>query len=60
MTERKQVDLTKEITICPYCGEVLYFHQREFFCADCKKSFGSATGMEILESDKSFYSQPKE
>lgn len=51
MTARKQVDLTKEVTVCPYCGDVLYYNQNEFYCAVCRKSFGSATGYEILPAD---------
>lgn len=42
-----KVDFTKEILVCPYCGEALYLTLNEYFCADCRKSFCTVTGNEI-------------
>lgn len=43
------VDLTKEITVCPYCGEVLFLAQDEYYCADRQKAFYTITGREKEE-----------
>lgn len=35
--------------VCPYCGEIPYHNSSEYFCPDCKKSFGLVTFKEIEE-----------
>lgn len=45
-----QMNMEKES--CPYCGETMYlnFDACEYFCPDCRKSFGRITGEELDEN----------
>ena len=46
----KTIDLTQEITLCPYCGEEMYYHSeyiKEYHCPDCRVFFSAITGKEL-------------
>lgn len=46
--KKKLIFIDTDILICPYCKEIPYLHQGEYYCPTCRKSFGIVT----LEENK--------
>jgi hypothetical protein len=42
--DTKKLDLFKDVLVCSYCNEAVYYDVVTYYCASCHRSYCATTG----------------